>query len=340
MAIVQCRYAEEQDLPMSEDDRGAGTYSLDWLVVSDEVDPSPLAILDGGRALSVSAGVDPIASRGDTYAFNGDADISSFAQTAQVKRIARFQDKSQWSVTINYAPLPAGKSAAYLTSSPLDWPKELWIDWVEEQVPIVSARCLTDLEGAQRGPSYPVGDGGGNEPGPIVNAAGEQTIEPLMQTIYRPILNILKNYASLDAIVGLNNTYESTVNSDSIYGAVAGQLRYVITASEKKQTSRFGGFVVTYFPGVTRLDFRKDGWARYILNNGMNKMVKTGGTYETSGSDRLLFPIKVKDEDSGEQVRTSEPLNLQPDGTYVPNTIANNIAYQVFTSVAYATAFG
>jgi len=151
-------------------------------------------------------------------------------------------DPSLWRVTAHYGP-PQDVSSNIVWKEPLDpdpfqwywtpqfdpdWnhsdPYELegyvansWVEFVEDQKIVERAYCLIDLPSINRGPNLPryrAASGsdpklepGMNEPGPVVNAAGQQTIDPIVEPIHRMILNVVINYPDYTYAMALNEQF-------------------------------------------------------------------------------------------------------------------------------------
>ncbi len=332
LAVTKCYLKEDQDWPLSQDDDGRYSYETKYIVVANQKDPVNALVLQLAQAFGTTS-LDQVPTRGDRFTYNGAIDYSSFAQQFQMKRIRRAANSSTWEVTVGFRPLASSQTQAQLqTEDPRSWDTEIWVEWVEEQVPITSATCLTALAGAERGPSFP-----GNEPGPIVNAANQQPIDPLTRPVYRPILNILSNFTNEAAIAARNNSFTDTVNSDTFLGEAAGTWKFLVCAGQRRKSVAVGAATISYYPAITKVEYRKTGWNLNILNNGMVSFRKNGGSYIQDGTDNKLFPILVPAEDAGsDDTVASEPLNLNADGTFTPGVQGNNISYNYLTSTAYA----
>lgn len=333
MAVVWSKI-DEYGRDSQEDEDGRFSMTVHYKVLVDNNN------YDGPQVIreAAFASPNPIPQRGDTYDVLGSNDTGAFCRTRNASLVDD-EDPTLWRIRCRFEPLRSGENPDHLQNpNPLDWTHSIHITWVEDQELIDEATCLTDLEGAERGPSYPASPGtpGANDPGPLVNAANVQTIDPIFDTIYRPVLNIRKMYASEQAIIDLNDTYERTTNNGIYYGAPARFWRYQLTKSEGIKRKHVEGLgLIEYVPGVTVLEGNKKLWTRKILNNGFAAMKKSGGSYQVdTDNKRKLFDIQVENDD-GEKERTSEPLNLNADGTFTPQIQANNIEYLNLTETDY-----
>src|SRR6185295_9547486 len=111
-------------------------------------------------------------------------------------------------------------------TDPLLWPTEYWVEWTEEQIPLTEAKNVEEMIYALRSP---------NTLGPVTNACGVEFSEPLMKTIYYPVLHAQKAYETLDEIVALNVTYQNTTNNGSYFGAGQRKAKYLGTESGRIQ---------------------------------------------------------------------------------------------------------
>lgn len=296
------------------EDRVGGRY---YEVVF-EVDQTDAGSRAAGVAVVIAAqtaGQLPL--RGATYSYDGLTDLDSFLQEIEWLRPLPVDKERRWHVSCRYSPAEGINSGTIGENDPLLWPTEYWVDWVEEQIVLEEAKNVEALTTVGRA---------ANTLGPIVNACGEETIEPLMKTIYYPVLNCQKCYATLNEIVALNLAYQGTTNNATFFGSPIRTAKYLTTESGRIQ--RVQG--VEFYVGITRIWFKDATWDRGVLNNGWNHFKKdaAGTNILLDGASKpKLFANKVSDQTRAEaeanpdvdpEARSSEPLNLQLDGTLMP----------------------
>lgn len=277
--------------------------------------------------------------KGDQYSFDGTTDLDSYLQEIEWLRPVPVERERRWHVFCRYAPLDGIDSGTISEPDPLLWPTEYWIDWVEEQVVLEEARNVEELLFIFRGP---------NTLGPVVNACGQEFTEPLMKTIYYPVLNAQKAYETLDEIIALNLAYQGTTNNATYFGSPARTAKYLTTESGRIQ--QVNG--ISFYMGITRIWFKDATWDRQVLNNGWNHFKYEPGSdpltilYHPDSADPLLFKNLVSDKSADEvfggatdvdDVPSSEPLNLTLDGTLMPKDEDGiYITYRDLEEVAYS----
>lgn len=298
-----------------EDRYGGRTYEVEFAV--DQTDSGALA---AGVAVVIAAqllGVDPVPLKGDEYSFDGTTDDDSFCQEIEWHRPDPDDKPKRWHVACRYAPLEGVDHGTILEPDPLLWPVEYFVEWTEEQVPLNEARNVEELLYAD---SFPRA---ADTLGPVVNACGNEFTEPLMKTVYYPVLHAQKAYATLDEIVALNDAYQNTTNNAPFFGATTRKAKYLGTESGRKQ--RLNG--VDFYMGVTRIWFKRATWDRPVLNNGWSHFERPAANpntilYDADGQ-RMFFKNLIHDDPASAEADNdidpespcSEPLNLSLDGT-------------------------
>lgn len=320
-----------------EDRFGARTYEVVF-----EVDQTDSGSRAAGVAVVIAAqllGVDPVPLKGDEYSFDGTTDLDSFCQEIEWQRPDPDDRERRWHVACRYASLDGTDHGTIIEPDPLLWPTEYWVEWTEEQVVLQEAANVEELLYAD---SFPRTAG---TLGPVVNACGIEFTEPLMKTIYYPVLHAQKAYASLDEIVALNNAFQGTTNNATWLTAPARTAKYLTTESGRKQ--RLQG--VDFYMGVTRVWFKRATWDRKVLNNGWSHFKRPAANPDTiiydANGNRVFFKNLIYDDpstieadpDADPDVPCSEPLNLTLDGTLVGvGDDTTYITYRDLEEVSYA----
>lgn len=269
--ITHCKFSED-DRSFSLSDHDKGVYTLNWDVGVNDENLAGVQVIEYARALIAGSGIDPVAKYGDFYSFMGTQDSGALAQsfTGKLKDVS---DPFNWTFSATYGPPPTGESAAKTQEpNPLKWPAEYWIEWIEEQIPLEKAYCMTKLDQIKRGPNYLEA-----EPGPIVNACGQQTIDPVMRTLYHPVVCALINFPSYLNAARLNALYLNTMNSVDFLEDPPHTWRYLIADAGRKQNKVIRDLTsdpqvdltIDYYPTTIKIEYRKETWDKFVLNNGM-----------------------------------------------------------------------
>lgn len=324
MTLLSCKY-DIQDRGVEIDEDRNRTYTLRWRAITDNLSEVGIQVLM--QCINTSSPNDPVPVFGAAYAVNGVVlDSGSYAQKISCK----LEDSEVpfstgtasnvpiiWIIEVEFAP-PRNDSEnereRLSKPNPLDWNTEYWIEWVEEQVPVEEATCHTDLPTIMRGPSHILS--GPGEPGPVVNAAGQQTIDPLTKPEFHPVLCAKKNYRYGHVANVLNQLFRDTVNDDDFLGDPVGSWRFMTAEAEKEKThypfedTSIGTGPIVYVPITVKLEFKKwryvnrigtgtgeegaqiaFGWDRVILNNGQLCFKR----FEVDDQDFIFDPRAVGD---------------------------------------------
>lgn len=314
---------------------GERTYSVTYEVEQTDGGTlgEPMDILLAAMALSGSptsgAGDARVPAWGEEYSFGGFTDTDSFLQNITWRRPSPEHHFGLWHFDLSYGPARNLDPGIFTEPNPLLWPVVFDLDWISEQVPLDAARVVEDLSHVGRS---------ANSLGPVINSCGVEFTEPLLKTVYYPILIAKKNYATLDEIVALNLAYQGTTNDGTYFGASQRKAKYLQTASGGRQ--QVNGQV--YYPGTTRIWFKRATWDRPVLNNGWSHFRIEGGDYllDDAGNPKL-FKNKVHDNpaaaaDAEPDADCSEPLNLALDGTLQPSdTSALYLTFRDLEEVDY-----
>lgn len=388
MGIVSCLLMPSSRAAKTNSDN-RGIYEKKWLVEIDDPNHHGKTILELCRNLEETAKTQKVDKYSDPFIYLDARDDNARAQEFDVDPYS--DDKADWNlfyITAKFYPWPDdGGGGQDPRIDPLDWRTQFWGDWHEVTVPEELGSCMTNLPSILRGPGFetPIDFGGSGiifNPGhtpkaPFVNAAGQQTIDPLTKTIYNYILYAEKNYPSALNSNLLNTEFRNSVNTIGNYedppdtpvlfmGDAGHYWRYLISKTEKRHTKEYEGQLLEYYPTVTAIEFNPLTWDRLVLNNGQVCFRKTyiageGDVFienPVTGKPLLLPAIvsQLKDDfvintsASGnpgtqpvrtdfEEVPASEPVNLNTDGTQItdPDTPANHIKYYSYEEKDFNT---
>ena len=360
MALISCKYHEKYKRSATFSDRN-GTYpDVTYRVVADQGHCGGSIILMAQDPLFLPPGSDQVPEEGDHYNHHDLEDAGSFASSITCELEEEGIDHDIYQIQVSYEA-PKGNSRKdkqrKTQPNPIDWSADYWVEWEEIQVPVEKASCLTDLPTILRGPSFEDLVNDIPPRGPVVNAAGQQTIDPLMTTVHQPILCSEKNYPYAFVANLLNDYFSQSFNSEDFLGCPTGFWKYLISAAARVQEKEVPGVgTVKYVPVTTKIKAaigkEVDGtfvfnWDHYILNNGQScfrRKYKAGEgsplIYDPRYPDAdpkvpMLFPTTVNqlrdDFDEGtlgtptadpeladfETVYSSEPMNLRDDGTQI-----------------------
>lgn len=317
-----------------EDRYGGRSYTVFFHV--DQTDGGDIA--DGAAVVIAAQTASQLPLKGATYSFDGTTDADSFLHEISWERAFSADRQRRWLVTCKYAPAENLDPGQIGENDPLLWPVEYWLDWVEEQVVLREAKNVDVLPNAGDLPRA------ANTLGPVVNACGVEFTEPVMKTVYHPILNCQKAYATLDEIIALNLTFQGTTNNATFFGADPRTAKYLITESGRIQ--RLNG--ASFYMGITRIEFKKETWDRKILNNGWSHFELDGGggggdpfaAKRNASGGRMFFKNMVYDDPDADEAADpntacSEPLNLDING-FLAGDDAIYLAYRDLEEVDYA----
>jgi hypothetical protein len=293
----------------TEGSRGQDAVTLIYELSADSVILDPLEAITIARSASGS----PVPARNAIW-----SSAFIFAQSFNAKR--NEAHKKQWIIEVQFSPPPDGEDESHLEEeNPLLRPAVYDIQYIEQEYVVEQARNVTELTG---GFSRPV-----NTLAPIVNAAFRRPDEPVVDTERNGIVVIEKNYATLGAIMSLNETYQRTCNSDTVNvggeSIAARRLKYLVTRSGGKQVENG----ITFYPGVTEIEIKKS-TDLTIDNVGFEYWDPAAGA----------FGDYVRAKDANEDP-TAEPVNLNLDGTRNTSDPKTTITYRHLEEVAYTGFF-
>lgn len=281
--------------------KGTGSATFKYELETDSVILSPLTALAIGRGLGVPQHG---AQLDDAY---------WFAQN--FKTVRNESNRKFWFIDAIFSPPPEGEDDAQQVENPLERPAVYDVQYIEKEIVIREARNRQAF-----GAVFTRAIG---TLGPIVNAAYRRPDEPIVDTVRNAVIVIEKNYATLGAIMSLNETFQLTTNSDTCTvggeSIAANRLKYLGTFSGGRQQE---GDVV-YYPGRTEIELMKS-TDRTLDNVGYEFWNPTAEEYERA---------KDKDEEY-----TADPVNLDLGGEFGGDTLTT-IDWYYLQEVAYATFF-
>lgn len=273
-----------------------------------------------GQAQATNQGfTNPLPYRGapypSPYGFGINVDSYSFRTLDDSRSIIE--------CSVTYTTVKGGEERESNYTNPLQAPTEFGISWIEEE------RVIE--RGYNKEPLGPGGHRKANTLGPIVNGALQEFDEPLVDTVRHPVLVIKYNVsaaAGLSEVVAINEQFQWTTNSDRFLGADPYRCKFLAADTPGKEVANG----VAYFPITVTIAFLKS--TDKILNNvGWNERMRVDPANPATG----LQVIKVRDPDSGEMVRPSEPVFLSLDGWKAPDKETPTITYRYLEPKPYAS---
>jgi hypothetical protein len=214
MTLLVCHYHEDFTRKVTEGENSHKEYERIFRVVYDRNtdDKSGTDVLVDCRAATPGANFVLPAKIGDPYTFGAFTDEGSRAKEI----VCELEDPNVphvFKIVETYRAPDAGGKLNFLGPSPpghpLQWPSKYWLDVTEEQGVVEKAVCFSNLTSIMRDITSPKG--------PIVNSAGQQTIDPLVTMDYRIILNALVYYPSGLYAMALNNQFGRTCHYHDDY---------------------------------------------------------------------------------------------------------------------------
>jgi hypothetical protein len=243
------------------------------------------------------------------------------------------EHRNGWEWVVAYGSLPDDQSGLNQSqiSNPLLRPATYDLERRETDFPIVEAKNVEPLPYAGGGAS---GRAAGTL-GRVVNAAGEQADEQLLDTISNPVLVIRRNYASLNQIIELNLDYQLTTNDAAIYGWEIRRLKFLAAESLGRQEENG----IEYYPGEVRIEVMKTtdlkldnvGWHHWDVD----ETEEVGFIIETLE----LVRAQVVDKQTGQKVDAAAPVNLTMDGWLGSDEEPTSITYRYLTETDYSPLF-
>jgi hypothetical protein len=216
MAILKCQYAEDFTRKVTEGASNRNEYEIHWLAEfsRDQPDLTGPQVLQTVRTQTVGPQFDRVNRVGENYSLLGFTDNSSECETISCE-LEDPKNPFIWRIIASFKPPSDQGELNFLPpSNPIQWPVKHWVEVEDEQTIVEKAFCLTNnLQHIQRGPQ-----GGVNaEDGAVVNAAGQQTIDPLFGLRHNAVLCSLVNYPTALYAVALNEQFDDTVHCHSSF---------------------------------------------------------------------------------------------------------------------------
>lgn len=246
---------------------GERTYTATYIVTTDSASDGPITV-------SNAAGV----AIGATYSLGNDTDARAYCKSKSVEQVSS-DDASElktWMLTDQYSTLD--KEDQKKLVHPLSRPYEITYGFEHFQE-VVEA----DIAG-----------------GAILNAAQEYFDPPIERDASRPVLTIVRNEAAFPA--GSFSLYQDAVNSDVFQGQPPDKWK-VFNIGGQRVIEEFANAEVEYWKVTYEFHHNRNGWKRFILNQGRSEIV--------NGVKK-----KIKFAEDGTQV--IDPVLLDLDGARVP----------------------
>lgn len=216
----------------SENEKGQGTYSLVFRVLSDEGRIGPgLAKALVRTELSITMF--------STYVGDDEYDTGAFYKGMDVSSEA--SDAKQWLVTVNYGP--PNESQQNETDNPLAAPLEISGGYSQFQKPVDQS-----IDGEA-----------------IVNPAGDPYLDQDQKDDSRQVLSITRNEASSPAALAFY--YRDSVNTDAFAGAGPGEVKVSNVSWQVVNDSNFG----QYYRTTYEFAHNPDGWKLKKVACGMRE---------------------------------------------------------------------
>jgi hypothetical protein len=243
--ILLCQYDEDWTRKVQENVGNSCDYDAIWKVKIDQDDVvggqvlSDLRLLIKQNYTSINGQVfdwipfvQEACETTNYYDHLGFADPYSFCSSVSCE-IIDTKDPTLWRVVAHYKQVDESGSPLIWTrplpDDPLRWPPVRWVEFIEDQSVVEVAHCIGtldqtgdvteprgwfhDLSQLERG----MGAFSQNEPKPIVNAAGQQTIDPQMELDHRIVYNVRINYPSYLYAMALNTALRGTIHAPDDY---------------------------------------------------------------------------------------------------------------------------
>lgn len=261
MSIVTCQLMRN-GRSGSSDEKFQRSYTVKWLVTTNDPDDGPLTIyLNAG-----GASPDPIPAKYQPYAIGNDSDPNAYHLTSSIEPYNEGTEL-QWVVTVEFGPPPKGEAPGERAENPMDRPVRYSIDWVAFTKPLTK-------------------DKNGN---PIANACKQSFDPPPEQEDLRPVLVAKKNFATLAEVIGLMITYKNAVNTDEFYGAAEREAKVEsITAGDQAHENGY-----SYYEATIRVMFNEPGekFDRSFVNQGYKHYVSAADKTLVVAKDAKQVPM-------------------------------------------------
>lgn len=213
-----------------------------------------------------------------------DADTGLYARDIVIKP---GEDYTKfWDIDVTWRPLDPGQSPGDADVDPLTRPARYWLEFQEQSRIVETAWNLDEF----KDPTDAV-TRAADTLAPITNTAGQDYDEPIHETDQLVIVAMEKNYATLQTVLDIHNTYHRTLNSNgSFFGAAPMHARFEgITTGQPENESG-----VQFWRGVTRVAFSKTPFVREIVNRGWQYYDAGGALKKWDGAEPVLLAANGK----------------------------------------------
>jgi hypothetical protein len=236
----------------------------------------------------------------------------------------RAHDKTLKRMTceVTYAPIPPNQPNTQNSGdNPLNFPATYTLDWIEYEEAIEEAYNVQAFGG-----NTEKGERVANTLGPVTNSAREEAEEGIYETYRDAVVNIHKNFASLNQVIQFQLNYAHTTNSDTYLGAEPGRAKFLSIEAGSEQ--ELNGW--KFYPATIRVQICK------TTNFKMNNVGWNYYDVDLASGKKQLTRFKVLDPESKEMVDSPEPQFLQLDGSKQLVPDATQLEYYHLRKTSYA----
>lgn len=288
------------------------TYTATFRVITDTLVTSPIIAL----VESTSASPNAVPLYGATYnlgtGVTDDFDLGSFAQDYDVKDAGGTDTTNLWDITVTWRPFDSSPhSPTDRGTTPVDRAVRYTMEFIETQEIVSNAWNVAAINTRAA-----------NTLGPIINSAGEQFHDAVIEDDKVLVLVAKKNFLTLEHVAAYHRYFNRTLNSDTIYGYTAHKAKFLSVELGEVINEQYGGASVPYYPATIKIAFKDTEWYLPVVNKGM-KVRPSAGAEAVGARDKNNHPV-------------SSPILLAANGTALPDgTIGNTISYRTRRAVAY-----
>lgn len=229
-ALLRCQYALEFDRSVTEKlENNAKEFTIEWDAEVNDPDLSGDEVLALARAATPGPKFDKVINVGDGYSFLGRVYPNSTARTVSCKMDP--QSEGFLFKIVAEFNLPTDGNLKFLgpepPAHPLLWPVIGWLEIVEEQEVVEKIAMISNLPHIGRGTTAAYIVNPKKDPGPAINAANQQSIDPLLENAHRIILNVQLYFPNELYAIALNSQFEKTVHCHTFFYLDPAALTYV-----------------------------------------------------------------------------------------------------------------
>jgi hypothetical protein len=215
MTLLRCQYDEDFKRKVTEGESGRQEYEIVWRASFSDDDTD----LTGGEVLALvraasGPNFDHVVVYNESYSLLGYTDDNSRAQNITCE----LEDPlchTVWIIRAEFKPPGTGKLDFMGPSPPghpLQWPVTAWLEIVDNESVVETAFCMNKLDSIKRGYHAAGSPEASSKKGPVINAGGQQTVDPLITEDHRTILNVLVYYPNALYAIALNNQFAKTIH--------------------------------------------------------------------------------------------------------------------------------